>query len=176
MPAQSAALTIAVEKLRTATTKQAAQAARQELLRALYDDGGFRTAAGRWMQLSYVARRLAARNVAIAEVEHEALLCLAETSQICLPGLGVNLIHYRWRAFLRHMNQWLIHQVAPVQYGDSACRQFELAPWRALPDVVADHADRPKADPAPLGCRGCDGAAQDARGRCQTCRLRRKGI
>lgn len=188
------ALAIAVERLRTATTKQAAEAARRELAAAIVADDAHNALALKWLG----RRRWCGTELEQEDVANEVLLCLAETPQLRLPPLGISLAVHRWPEVRAHLNRWLVDRVAAVHYGDSAGRRFRNAHWRAFSvpmseaieqsvNAAQDFASRaiamlhgcdrvaePPAEPAPLSCDGCDGSDTDARGRCQRCRLRRR--
>jgi hypothetical protein len=156
--------------LRTATTKQAAQAARSELAAAIVTDGAHRALALKWLR----RQRRCGLELDLRDVESEALLFLAETPQLELPELGKRLAIVRWRRVMQHLDNWLVNQQSAVRLGDSAARQFWRTPWRAAALPLHDSAERPRVLPAPLACDGCDDSETDARGRCQRCRLRRR--
>lgn len=179
---QHPTLTVAVERLRRATTRQDAQAARSELAAALELDLGYKKLARCWARRLFKVR-LHLAEFDVRDAEAEAFLFLAETTQAQLPPFGVSLVLHRWGDAKRHLNRWLTHQYSAVHFGKEAGRRFERKVWRAFSMPLErdaeqepeSHADRPYVLPAPLSCDGCDGAEIDSRGRCQRCRLRRRG-
>ncbi len=170
MTTQHKTLTIAVERLRLATTRFDVQAARRELLAAIVLDDTHRTLALRWL----CRQRRSGVVLELDDVANEVLLYLTETPQTALPELGKPLAVHRWRRVMEHMDHWLVNHVSAVQYGDSAGRQFYRCVRRAFGMPLHDSAERPRTLPAPLACNGCEDAKTDARGRCQRCRLRRR--
>lgn len=194
MRAQHPALTIAVEKLRTATTREAAQAARAELSAAIVECDLHVMMARRWARMARF--RSGGRTFDVREAEHEALICLIESPQVSLPPLGGSFCNWQYRRLNTYLNHWLVNQHAPVEYGENAARRWYGKPAQAggvaLGDVSPqvdvgpmaaraiamlhgfDAMSRPVAEPAPLSCGGCEGSEVDARGRCQRCRLRRR--